>query len=124
MKTSNKLLILFVAILAVVWSAEWWIGYRTVAPFHKLLGSEQMEAVRVYKMPHNTLSSLTDTTGYLKHKVFEIDRSMSVDDLNVEGDTLTFNYEMEAIPFSYADTITLVLADTTLVYSGPHTEIR
>ena len=124
MKTSNKLLILFVAILAVIWSTEWRIGYRTVAPFHKLLGSEQMEAVRVYKMPHNTLASLADTTGYLKHKVFEIDRSMNVNDLSVDGDTLTFNYEMEAIPFSYADTTTLVLADTTFVYSGRFTEIR
>ena len=123
MKTSNKLLILLVAILAVIWSTEWWIGYRTVAPFHKLLGSEHMEGVQVYKMPHNTLASLTDTTGYLKHKVFEIDRSMSVDDLRIEGDTLTFNYEMEAIPFSYADTTTLVLADTTLVYSGPHMKV-
>ena len=123
MKTSNKLLILFVAILAVVWCVAWWIGYSTIAPFHKLLGSEQMEAVRVYKMPYNTLSSLTDTTGYLKHKVFEIDRSMSVDDLSVEGDTLTFNYEMEAMPFNNADTTTLVLADTTLVYSGPHMKV-
>ena len=123
MKTSNKLLILFVAILAVVWCVAWWIGYSTIAPFHKLLSSEQVEAVRVYKMPHNTLSSLTDTTGYLKHKVFEIDRSMSVDDLSVEGDTLTFNYEMEAIPFNNADTITLILADTTLVYSGPHMKV-
>ena len=72
MKTSNKLLILFVAIWAVVWSTEWWIGYRTVAPFHKLLGSEQMEAVRVYKMPHNTLSSLTDTTFVYSGRFTEI----------------------------------------------------
>lgn len=123
MKTSNKLLILFVAILAVIWSTEWWIGYRTVAPFHKLLGSEQMEAVRVYKMPHNTLSSLTDTTGYLKHKVFEIDRSMNIDDLRIEGDTLIFDFELKAMPISETS-LTLVLADTTLVYSGRFTEIR
>ena len=123
MKTSNKLLILFVAILAVVWSTEWWIGYRTVAPFHKLLGSEQMEAVRVYKMPHNILSSLTDTTGYLKHKVFEIDRSMNIDDLRIEGDTLIFDFELKAMPISETS-LTLVLADTTLVYSGRFTEIR
>lgn len=123
MKTSNKLLILFVAILAVIWSTEWWIGYRTVAPFHKLLGSEQMEGVQVYKMPHNTLASLADTTGYLKHKVFEIDRSMNVNDLSVDGDTLIFDFELKAMPIGETS-LTLVLADTTLVYSGRFTEIR
>lgn len=119
MKTSNKLLTLFVAILAVIWSVEWWIGYRTIAPFHKLLADVQTEELHVYKMPHNTLASLTDTTGCLKYKAFEIDRSMNVKDLSIEGDTLIFNFEMEAIPLNYADTITLVLADTALVYSGP-----
>ena len=123
MKTSNKLLILLVAILAVIWSTEWWIGYRTVAPFHKLLGSEQIEAVRVYKMPHNTLASLADTTGYLKHKVFEIDRSMIIDDLRIEGDTLIFDFELKAMPIGETS-LTLVLADTTFVYSGRFTEIR
>ncbi len=123
MKTSNKLLILFVAILAVIWSTEWWIGYSNIAPFHKLLGSEQMEAVRVYKMPHNTLASLADTTGYLKHKVFEIDRSMSIDDLRIEGDTLIFDFELKSMPIGETS-LTLVLADTTFVYSGRFTEIR
>jgi hypothetical protein len=123
MKTSNKLLILFVAILAVIWSTEWWIGYRTVAPFHKLFGSEQMEGVQVYKMPHNTLSSLTDTTGNLKHKVFVIDRSMNIDDLRIEGDTLIFDFELKAMPIGETS-LTLVLADTTFVYSGRFTEIR
>lgn len=123
MKTSNKLLILFVAILAVIWSTEWWIGYSNIAPFHRLLGSEQMEGVQVYKMPHNTLASLADTTGYLKHKVFEIDRSMSVDDLSVDGDTLIFDFELKAMPIGKTS-LTLVLADTTFVYSGRFTEIR
>lgn len=123
MKTSNKLLILFVAILAVIWSTEWWIGYSTIAPFHKLFGSEQMEGVQVYRMPHNTLASLADTTGYLKHKSFEIDRSMSVDDLRIEGDTLIFDFELRAMPVG-AMSLTLVLADTTLVYSGTQTKIR
>jgi hypothetical protein len=88
-----------------------------------LLGSEQIEAVRVYKMPHNTLASLTDTTGYLKHKVFEIDRSMNIDDLRIEGDTLIFDFELKAMPIGETS-LTLVLADTTLVYSGRFTEIR
>ena len=123
MKTSNKLLILFVAILAGVWSTEWWIGYSNIAPFHKLLGSEHMERVQVYKMPHNTLSSLADTTGYLKHKVFEIDRSMNIDDLRIEGDTLIFDFELKAMPIGETS-LTLVLADTTFVYSGRFTEIR
>lgn len=123
MKTSNKLLILFVAILAVIWSTEWWIGYSNIAPFHRLLGSEQMEGVQVYKMPHNTLASLADTTGYLKHKVFEIDRSMNIDDLRIEGDTLIFDFELKAMPIGETS-LTLVLADTTFVYSGRFTEIR
>ena len=123
MKTSNKLLILFVAILAVIWSTEWWIGYSNIAPFHRLLDSEQMEGVQVYKMPHNTLASLADTTGYLKHKVFAIDRSMNIDDLRIEGDTLIFDFELKAMPIGETS-LTLVLADTTFVYSGRFTEIR
>lgn len=118
MKTSNKLLILFVAILAVVWSAEWWIGYRTVAPFRKIFNSEQMERVKVYKMPHNDYASFKSEEGYLKHKIFNADRAADPNVITIEGDTLIFDYELEAMPFVMVDTLILVLADTSFVYTG------
>ena len=115
MKTSNKLLTLFCVIFVCAWGAVLLSGRSYSLPFRLFFDSEQMADVTVYKMPYNDYASFIGENGNVKYSIICCDRETSLDMFRIEGDTLTFNYKLEALPQTKERPIEMILTDTTFV---------